>query len=297
MLGGNGFIGRHVTQSFVDNGDVVTVLDRYVVDDLPLQLRQVQADLSAIDAVAPAIEGADIVVCLASSSLPASANSNMASEIRNHVEATVAIAELAAEEGVARFVFASSGGTIYGRNSSRTTVESTPTAPINAYGVSKLAIEHYLRVLNNLRDIHTTSLRLSNPFGVGQRPERRQGFVAAAVDCALRGEPLTIWGDGSVTRDFLYVTDAASAFVAASYYEGGETEINIGSGQATSLLEILAIVEATSGRSVDVLFETGRNIDVQDNALSVDRAHQLLGWRANVSLEAGIETYISHLSD
>ncbi|MEM9048132.1 MAG: NAD-dependent epimerase/dehydratase family protein [Pseudomonadota bacterium] len=292
VLGASGFIGRHVVNECLARGHVVTAVDS--VDSLATgQMRHNRLDfrcgqLTQEDFVRAALEGADAVVCLAPNSLPATSNADLAAEIANHVRLTIRIAELSQEAGVQNFVFASSGGTVYGIDSPTPISEEATTRPRNAYGVSKLAIEHYLRLLRDLRGMRTLSLRISNPYGAGQNANSGQGFVAMAMRKAYGGEPMTIWGDGKTVRDFLYVRDLARAVVTACDYVGDATAMNLGSGLGYSLLEVAAMVEKATGRRLKLRFEPNRRIDVAKNVLDISLAFQELGWQPRVAIETGL---------
>lgn len=288
VVGGCGFIGQHVVRHLLGAGAEVIVLDRAAMPAGFAGIDQAIGSVSDSTLMASAAAGCASVVYLAASSLPGTGNLGLSSEIRDHVEVTVKAAEIAAAQGVGQFVFCSSGGTVYGYASQGPLHEDMPTRPINAYGVSKLTIEHYLRLIARSQAMQTVSLRISNPYGEGQRAARNQGFIAAAMQHAMTGKPMPIWGDGSVERDFIHVDDVARAVLAACSVARPPAAINIGSGQATSLLQALARVEAALGRQVPVAFEPGRAVDVARNVLDIGRAAQVLGWRPLIGLDEGL---------
>lgn len=288
VVGGAGFIGRHVVRQLLSSGAQVVVFDVTALPDELAPVDQVTGSITDTALFASAVSGCDTVVFLANSSLPGSANTDLSSEIHDHVQVTIKAAEISAAQGVGRFVFASSGGTVYGYSSDQALAEDMPTAPINAYGVSKLSIEHYLRLIARIRPMQTVSLRVSNPYGEGQLALRSQGFVAAAMQHAISGKTMPIWGDGSVERDFIHVSDVASAFAAACAADQVPPVVNIGSGQALSLLKLLAMIEPALGRPVPVQFQPGRAIDVARNVLDISRAQSLLGWAPHTSLQDGL---------
>ena len=278
VFGGLGFIGRHTVQAFLDHGDDVVVVDSHPEPPSLGPTQVISASLDDLDKYSEVLDRSEVVVCLAANSLPATANDDMASEITSHVRGTVALAQASANAGVSDFLFASSGGTVYGPFSDIGITEDSPVRPINAYGASKVAIEGYLRVLSHLTPMRTRSLRLSNPYGLGQDPSRKQGFVAVSINAALTGESLTIWGDGSAIRDYIHVSDVASAFVAASEYRDEHTEFNIGSGHGRSLIDVIHDVERAFETKIGLRFESGRSIDVPANTLNIDLAVAELGW-------------------
>ncbi len=288
IFGGLGFIGRYTCRAFAEVGYRVTVVD-YTEPEADYPFPTVVAALDQPDLYVDQLRTADVVVCLASSNLPATANTNLAIDIEKNVQSTVALAELCAEHGVESFLFASSGGTVYGDGASVDIREDTPSMPINGYGASKVAIENYLRVLARMTSLRVRSLRISNPFGLGQDPRRKQGFIAAAVNAALTGEELSIWGDGSVVRDYIHVADVAQAFVAASDYDGGFTEFNVGSGSGLTLLEVLDETEQAFDTEIRVSFEPGREFDVPANVLNIERSGSQLGWVPEVKMRDALK--------
>ncbi len=288
VVGAAGFMGQHVLRQLQASGAEIVALDRAPLPGEFDALDQVIGSVSDSTLIASAAMGCSAVIYLAANSLPGTGNLNLASEVHDHVEITVKAAEIAAAQGVGRFVFCSSGGTVYGYASDAPLREDMPTQPINAYGVSKLTIEHYLRLISRSQAMRTVSLRISNPYGEGQRAARNQGFIAAAMQHAMTGKPMPIWGDGSVQRDFIHVTDVAQAIVAACTPAELPPVINIGAGQATSLLQALSAIEVALGKPVPVEFEPGRAVDVARNVLDIGLAAQALGWQPQVSLKDGL---------
>lgn len=292
VIGAAGFIGRHVVDSLISAGRTVSAMD---IKSLPPGTFANEERLSwstgpSDDRVAlsSSLIGCSQVVYLVSGSLPATANAHIAHEVQHHVSEALAVAEFCDAQGVEAFVFASSGGTVYGIDSEYPIPETASTSPRNAYGVSKLAIEHYLRLIGAMRSMRTISLRISNPYGVGQVARRAQGFVAAAMHAAWSGQTLPIWGDGSVIRDYVFVSDVANAIVAALDYQGTEHVMNIGSGHGCSQIELLENIENISGRKINVEFTPSRMIDVRSNVLSIERAGHELGWRPSINLSEGL---------
>lgn len=288
VLGGGGFIGRHVVDAILAEGGDVAVIDLHKPDDADPRIKWLCGSLSEADAVAVAAQGCDTAIYCAGHSLPATGNLDVAGEITDHVVTSVRVAEICAAQGVNRFLFSSSGGTVYGTDNVAPIAETSPTMPKTAYGASKLAIEHYLRVVGTHRTMRTISLRIANPYGEGQRSGRGQGFIAAAMAAAFSDEELPIWGTGEVVRDFIYVADVARAFARACSYDGAHDLFNIGKGEGASLLEIVAQVEAASGRKINLRLCPERSIDVQRNVLDIAHARAELEWSPDVSLAAGL---------
>ncbi len=288
VIGASGFVGRHTVAAFAAAGSRVSGLSRSAPVHDTSDAIWLQGDVQDERTVEQAVEGCDFVIYLASTSLPASANADMAAEVRHHVHSPVRAAELAVSRGVRKFVFASSGGTVYGVKPPLALDEDQTCHPLTAYAVSKLAVESYLRVMRRLHDLGATSLRIANPYGEYQTPGRGQGFVSAAMKAAFAGSPLRIWGDGSVVRDYVYVGDVAWAFVRASLYEGEESVFNIGSSVGRTLMEVVSEVETAAGRRIPVLLEPRRTVDVPVNILATERAHRHLGWTPQIGFSEGL---------
>lgn len=292
ILGAAGFIGRHVVSKFLASGYDVTAVDREEGLSeglsrhrrLDFQCGRLQDD----SFVRRVLAGIETVICLAPNSLPATSNADIAAEIDTQVRTTLRIAEIAQQAGCRSFVFASSGGTVYGLDSPTAIPETAPTCPRSAYGVSKLAIEHYLRILRELRGFRTISLRISNPYGVGQNASNNQGFIAMAMRRLYAGETLQIWGDGQNVRDFIYVQDLAEAFVRAAEYMGEHHVINIGSGLGYTLSEIVQLVEKVAGRRLQTDYGAAKGYDVRKNVLDISLALRELGWAPRTSIEQGL---------
>jgi UDP-glucose 4-epimerase len=289
VIGGGGFIGNHLVSALKGRYEV-SVLDFASPPAHQTGVDWVTGSITDSTLVASAADGCDSVIFLANASLPGSSQGDFEREATGHIGATLRVAEICKDQGVKRFLFASSGGTVYGYDSPPGGLtEGCPTRPLNGYGVSKLSIEHYLRLMNTQGPMRTLSLRLSNPYGEGQRAHRAQGVVAAAMQHAMAGTVMPIWGDGSVKRDFIHVEDVAAAFLAGLSYDGTKNVINIGSGKALSIKEILELTRTHTGRDLAVEFQPDRRIDVHRNVLCITRATQELGWTPQIRIDQGME--------
>jgi UDP-glucose 4-epimerase len=289
VLGAGGFIGKAVCDALVNEGAVVTGFGRSIPDVRNQEMTWLQANISDRDALAGALAKQDAVIHLVGTTDPERSNADPLADLSANAEVTISVLELARNAGLSRVVMASSGGTVYGPSYKTPIPETAPTNPISAYGVSKLASEKYLAVFGRLYGIEHCVLRISNPYGPGQSPMRRQGLVAAAVWRALRAEVFEIWGDGSVIRDLIYIDDVARAFVQALAYHGPETVLNVGSGVAVSVRHVVENVYAACGADVSLVrFRPGRPADVPCNVLATDLIGGELGWRPFVGWVEGL---------
>jgi UDP-glucose 4-epimerase len=292
VLGGAGFVGSHLTEALAQSGQQVKVFERPHVDRLALLPREgvevFTGDLLNPQALVPALRGTETVFHLVSTTLPKTSNDNPAYDVESNVVGGLRLLELCREHGVRKVVFVSSGGTVYGIPKSVPVAEDHPTDPICSYGIHKLALEKYLQLAHRLHGLEYSILRPANLYGPGQRLDTAQGAVAVFLDRALRGQPIEIWGDGSVVRDYVYVDDAVDAILKAARFAGAPRIFNIGSGRGTSLNQLVAEIQTLLGRPIKVNYASTRSLDVPANVLDPALARRHLEWSATTPLGEGL---------
>jgi len=293
LVGGAGFIGSHLAQRLLAAGHAVRVFDRHdpgAAGGYPGRGHVQWLTRSFLDAepLRRALAGCDVAFHLAWTSLPKSSNEDPAGDAESNVVGTLRLLDAWRQAGGGKLVFASSGGTVYGTPRAVPIVEDHPTQPLSSYGITKLAVEKYLELYRVLHGLDYCALRLANPYGERQRVASGQGAVTAFLYRAHRGEPIEIWGDGRVVRDYLYVGDVADALVRALGHRGERRVINIGSGVGRDLNEIVTAIERVLGRPVERRHLPGRSFDVPANVLDVSLARAELGWTPATSFEDGL---------
>ncbi|MEG6509457.1 NAD-dependent epimerase/dehydratase family protein [Methyloligella sp. 2.7D] len=288
VTGGSGFLGRHLVQRLVDDGHHVRVLDVADTRSRDPRVEFVASSMTDESVLNAAVSGCEAVFHLASSVVPKTSNDNPILDARSNLIGTLQLMDASIDAGVSRFIFASSGGTVYGEPTVVKVKESHPTEPISSYGIVKLAVEKYLALYARLYGLNSIALRISNLYGEHQRHDTGLGVIASFCHGAVTDNPVKVWGDGSVSRDFIYVGDVVDAMVAALRYRGSHLVANIGSGETVSLSEILALIEELTGREVAKEYLPGRPFDVHRTCLDVTLADDALGWRPKTSLRDGI---------
>ena len=249
-----------------------------------------QFDMAAADWDA-LIAGATVVHHYAWTTLPATANADPAGDLSANVVPTLGLLDaLRRGTNPPRLIFASSGGTVYGKLRHVPVHEDHPLMPITAYGVGKAAVELYLGHYRTIYGLDCRVARLANPFGADQDIARGHGAATTFLHHALTGRTIVIWGDGEVVRDYIHISDAAAGIVALACAPqmSGPWIFNIGSGHGVTLNGIVAELEARLGRTLAVHRECGRSFDVPVSVLDVTLARDTLGWSPLLSFSDGM---------
>jgi UDP-glucose 4-epimerase len=293
VTGGAGFIGSHLTDAFVARGEDVTVIDDLSAGrPARLDERVALHKLSVTDAglLHQAIDAArpDLICHLAAQIDVRASVTRPAADAQTNVLGTINVLE-AARNVQARVVLCSTGGAIYGRDAPIPSMEDVLPLPESPYGIGKYCAEQYLGLYNRLHGTAHSVLRLANVYGPRQDPTGEAGVVPIFCSQILAGARPTIFGDGTQTRDYVYVGDAVAAFLAAADHRRPGTW-NIGTGTEVSVLELARVVADVTGRPADYTLAPARPGELQRSALAVERARLDLGWKAATGLAEGIST-------
>ncbi len=293
VIGGNGFIGTNLVNALLRDGSTVRVFDRYPsrFQETNSEVEYVVGDLGNDGEVQDVVRDIDTVFHLAYTSLPHTSNEDPVYDIRSNVIDTVQLLQNCRQASVSKFIFISSGGTVYGAPKSIPIEENHPTDPICSYGITKLAIEKYLALFHHLYGLEYAVARLSNPYGSLQNPKAKQGAIAVFLSNILQGKPITIWGDGEIIRDYVYIDDAVDALLLAARYkppENGLRVFNIGAGRGYSLNKLIEHMQQVVETKIEVVYTPGRPEDVPANVLDIKRAQTFLGWQPKIELHEGL---------
>lgn len=293
VTGGAGFLGSHLANRLFDAGYSVRVLDDLRSGEPSRLLSDIyvkRGDARDVPTLWSMLQGVDVVFHMAALvSLPASVLYPGDYNSVN-VGGTVALLEACRDVGVKRVVFASSA-TVYGNQAAQPVAESAPVQPEVPYAVSKVAAEYYLFSLGKLAGFETVSLRIFNAYGPGQLlPPTHAPVIPYVMNQVVQGGSVIIYGDGSQTRDFVYIDDVVDALEEAATADGVDQQIiNIGSGVETSINQLVAAIGTATGRPPRPLHNRERTGGAQRLVADIQRAGQLLGYRPRMSLEKGLQ--------
>lgn len=301
ILGGCGFIGRHVAVLLARAGYHVTLADRvppprFAGEPAAERIGWHHLELGSANWSA-LVEKVDVVHHYAWSSLPATANANPLGDLLINVGATVAMLDALCRRGAGRVVFASSGGTVYGKLERVPVSEDHAVAPITAYGAGKATAETYLGLYRSLHGMDCRVARVGNPYGAGQDLSRGLGAVTTFLNRAILGQPITIWGSGDTVRDYIHISDAARGLVRLATVPVVRSHVfNLGSGIGTSLNDIVRELETQFGPLIVTRTEA-RPFDVPISVLDITRARRLLDWAPALSFADGLARTIDDLRE
>ena len=290
VTGGAGFVGSHVAERFAEAGATVLAVDDLSAgsrEKVPSGVELLELDIRDDELARHVAEFAPTVVChLAAQASVTASVADPGHDQSVNVFGTLNVLEAARAVG-APTIFASTGGALYGDDVELPTPEHVAAQPGSPYGASKLAGEAYVTTWSRLRVLPNVVLRLGNVYGPRQEPHGEAGVVAIFSVSLLEGRTPTVYGDGRPTRDYVYVGDVAEAFVAAARSRRGGT-FNVGTGVATSVTELLDLLQQIAGTSVEPIQKPLRPGELRRSALDSTRIADELGWRARTPLADGL---------
>jgi len=297
ILGAGGFMGKSLCKELVKDYEIVA-FDRKIPEELMAikgNIKCVEGDFVEMKDFSPLLEGVDKVIHLISTTIPQEETAGIDMEIMQNVIPTVRLLESMVKTFVPEIVFSSSGGTIYGETGEHLNEIGDELHPICGYGMQKKVIESYLEFYGLRYGINYKIMRISNPYGVGQNPEKPQGVIPIFVYRLLHDMPITVYGDGNSERDYIYMPDLINAFKCVLKYNGNVHIFNVGSGNAHTLNEIIEIIEQKTGKQFsEIDYQAKRKCDVSKNVLKVDATQRELQWKAEMDLVQGIEKVIDY---
>ena len=285
VVGAAGFIGQHLVRALAAGGVSVIAQVHQRQGDFGPGVQTVTADT----ATETLLQGCAAVVWLASGTTPAGSASGPLLELRSNLAPLLTLLQTLQSQPDCHLLYVSSGGTLYG-DVDRPATESLAAHPRSYYAAGKAAAEHFIEAWCQQHSGTATVLRPSNVYGPGQTLHGGFGVIPAAMACLRDGKPMTLWGDGESLRDYLYIDDFIAACMAALQQPStqGLRVFNVCSGQATSLQQLLALIEQVAGRTLQRDQRPARAVDLRRVLLDGTRIREALGWTPHTSLQTGL---------
>lgn len=274
LLGANGFLGSHLVDRLVAQGHFVRCFDKFPHN----QTRFTQGPstelfhgefLNETD-LNNALDGMDYVFHFVSTTTPLSSESNPLVEVDTNIHYSVELLRLCVEHSVRKVIYSSSGGSIYGNSQDELLAETTTPRPMSPYAIGKLAVENFLRYFHEKHGLESVTYRISNPYGTRQSVASKQGVIPIFLHNMMTEKPLTIFGDGNMVRDYIYVNDAIS-MIATSFELSTQDVYNVGAGRGYSVNEIVYALTDITGITPDVRHVPVPSTFVEKNVLDTTR--------------------------
>ena len=305
VTGGAGFIGSHIADAYLQRGDRVWILDDLStgkIENVPRAAEFVQASVTspAVGKLFDSVGGFDLVNHHAAQIDVRKSVGDPRHDADVNIGGLLTLAEAALSHGVRRFLFVSSGGVVYGEPEQRPTPETAPKQPLSPYGVSKLSSEYYLFYYHRVHNLEYAALRYGNVYGPRQDPHGEAGVVAIFSNRLLAGEPLTIFGDGEQTRDYVFVEDVvrANMLLSESTIAPGtspdDRAFNVGTGVGTSVNTLADVLTRHSGRAAHLVHAPERRGELRHSCLAIARMRGL-GWEPRRSLSEALAMTYDHI--
>lgn len=294
VVGGNGFIGSHLSERLLREGYEVAVLDRFKsgvnnLKEIRGQIEIFRGSYLDQELLRTAMKGMDYVFHYASSTTPATSIADPDYEIESNLLGSVRLLQIARDEGVKKVIFPSSGGTIYGEPKRLPVREEDCALPSNPYAISKWAVERYLHHFHELYGLDYLILRYSNPYGERQSPYGKQGVIPIFLNRIKHNQRPVIYGDGSMVRDYIYITDIIDATSILFESVIKDKVFNVGSGIGVSLNEIIKTMYSIFGEEIRPIYEINSSRTyVTSIVLDIAKIETKTGWKPSTSIEEGI---------
>jgi UDP-glucose 4-epimerase len=292
VLGANGFIGSHLVDELAANQHSVRAFGRFKTGVYKFEKNDnveiVAGDFLNRHDIHQALQGIDYVFHFISTTTPVSAENDPLIDISTNIQMSVELFQECVEAGVKKVIFASTGGAIYGENSSENVGEGTMPLPVSPYAIGKLTIENYLHYFDRKFGLKGLVFRISNPYGERQALASKQGVIPIFLQQIAKGEPLTVLGDGSMVRDYIYVKDIVR-MVAESFETATKDLYNLGSGHGLSVSDLVDTMRQITDKPVEVTHKEKPATFVQKVVLDTSRFTDEFHDVPKTSIEDGIK--------
>lgn len=289
MIGGSGFIGTAFIEYAASMDREIICCDYCLPHKQYSTLRYILMQNESLAFYRELLQKDDVVFILKWKGVPAMCLENGRELIENNIVGTMTLVEACVEKQVKKIIFASSGGAVYGNTESLPIKEEVPANPISLYAIQKLMVEEYLQYISRTEGINTIILRISNPYGPGQKPFGGQGIIATFMASVIMDKPVEIWGDGNCVRDYVYIDDLSRCIAICMEKDMESGIYNVGSSKGISIFEICHEIEAITKKSVNyIVKEAGKN-QVRDNILECSKIYDAIGWKYSVEMQEGLE--------
>jgi len=297
VTGGTGFIGSNLVSKLCESDHEIAIVSSKSINSSNPKIKYIKANLLNDFDYDGILKDIDIVIHLFWSNLPRANMNNLGQDINLTINSGTKLLQACQNSNIKKFIFASSGGTIYGPTSILPINENHLTNPISSYGITKLFFEKLLNLYSENSKFDCTILRLSNVYGPKQNLKSKQGVISHWLNNIINKNPIELWGSGQSIRDYVYIDDVVNAFLKViNLPKSSDCKVlNISSNQGISLLDISSILTNNLNLKFNVIKKDSDNTDVNANVLDNNLAKTKLNWIPQIGIEEGIQKTHNYL--
>lgn len=290
VLGAGGFVGRHLVRTLAERGEKIIAVSRQPTYHQMANVESVVGELNEPEHFMLLVARSRAVVHLASRSTPGSSAGNAIAELEGNLRPTLALLQALQHKPQTELLYLSSGGSLYSAEPDQLATETANVGPRSYHGAGKIAAEHFISAFCAQYAGAATILRPSNIYGPGQTESTGFGIVPTVFGKISRGETLSVWGDGSAMRDYLYIDDFVELCrsIATAPMSTGARVLNASSGIGVSLNDLFATIETVAGQQLPRTYDAGRTVDAARVVMDASVANRNYGWTPATSLHEGL---------
>lgn len=298
ILGATGFIGKALIQALSGDNTIIAYGRRSQPGWNNGFIEYVPGNLSEEKRFAWLLEGVDVVIHLACSAVPSDDTSKIEDEIVDNIIPAVRLLEEMKNRRNIKLIYASSAGTVYGETGESVNSIISSTEPKCSYGIQKVVIENYIKFYGRRYGLNYSIIRMSNPYGIGQDPHKVQGLIPILLRHILNGQPVTVYGDGTNIRDYIYLPELIDGILKTVSYKGSQRVFNLGFGKYYSINEVINMVEnITRKRFTERNELKERFCDIKKGIVDFKSSQTELGWHPHIELSEGIRLTYSAMQN
>lgn len=295
ITGGNGFIGSNLVSALLERGSFeILVIDHKQFNDE--KIKTFVGNFSNKEFISKIINEGDIIIHLACTTVTHTAENNRQKDVEDNVIGAINLLDVCVEKKIKKIIFASSGGTVYGKvDYEHASKETDCIRPVSAYGIMKATIENYIKLYNKLYNLSYVIMRISNPYPRLQFAKSKPGVIDIFLDAFINGKEINIFGDGKSERDYIFIDDLTRFIVSVIEKESLNKTFNVGCGKSTSINTLLKIIEDITGKKTKINYVGNKNFEVEKVSLDISKAKRELKWEPEYTIERGIAKGFSQL--
>ena len=299
VIGGTGFLGSNLVNALAQEKHNIKVLSRghIKLSENYSNVKYIIGDICDEKSLNRAIKDTDFVYHLASTTNPKFGEEDLLFDLSSNLISTINILKKCVNFHVRKFIFCSSGGTVYGDQNNLPISEENICLPISSYGLVKHNIEMYIKYFNKRFSLDYEILRVSNPYGKGQFPDGPQGVIPTFIKKILNGTEIKVFGDGSSTRDYLYIDDFIDLNLKLLTTVKKNNTLNIGSGKSISIVDLIKKIEILTGKTASVNYFPEREFDVKKIHLNINKVSHIYNWNPKVDIDTGLLKTLKWIDD